>query len=127
MPNYEATITDFVAGDYLDIERTITAVPSGQTISTGWFTVKSSYSKTDIQAIIQKEITTANQAGIGWIEDTGADGTGKVHFYLTAADTQLLSGYTDYLYDIQIKLSGGAISTPELGTITAFPQITLSS
>lgn len=123
MPNYEATITNFVAGDDFTIERTITAVPSGQTITNAWFTVKRKISDSDGLAVFQKTITSAAN-GDGQIDDTGADQTGHVVFYLLAADTELLTPYSDYRYDIQVKLSGGGISTPELGVITAFPQIT---
>jgi hypothetical protein len=124
MPNYEATITNFAAGDDLSIERTITTVPSGQTMSTAWLTVKRSVSDTDVQAVFQKEITSALVAGEGQIDDTGADGTAHLIFYLAAADTVLLTPLSDYRYDIQVKLSGGGISTPEIGVITAFPQMT---
>ena len=127
MPNYEATIADFVIGDDLVIERSITTVPSGQTITDAWFTVKRKYSDLDVDALIQKEITPVLQATIGHIDDTGADGTGHLIFYLTPTDTLLLNPLSDYRYDIQLKLSGGSISTPEIGIITAFPQVTRSS
>lgn len=127
MATYDATITNFVAGDDLTIERTITSVPSGQTITNAWFTVKRKISDLDASAIIQKAITSSLVAGVGHIDDTGADQTGHVIFYLTAAETILLTPYSGYFYDVQIKLSGGSISTPELGTITAYPQITRTS
>lgn len=127
MPNYEATIADFVIGDDLVIERSITTVPSGQTITDAWFTVKRKYSDLDVDALIQKEITPVLQATIGHIDDTGADGTAHLIFYLTPTDTLLLNPLSDYRYDIQLKLSGGSISTPEIGIITAFPQVTRSS
>lgn len=123
MANYEGIIADFVAGDDFTIERTITAVPSGQTITNAWFTVKRTIDDADVLAIFQKTITSASTSS-GQIDDTGADGTGHLYFTLLAADTVLLTPYSDYRYDIQIKLSGGGISTPELGFITAFPQIT---
>lgn len=127
MPSYESTITDFVAGDDFTIERTITLVPSGQTMINAWLTVKRRISDTDALAVFQKAITTSLIAGIGHIDDTGADGTGHVIFYLIAANTVLLTPYSEYRYDIQVKLSGGAISTPETGVIIAFPQSTRTS
>jgi hypothetical protein len=123
----EATIAQFVAGDHLSIERTITAVPSGQTIAQAWFTIKRKYSDTDNAALVQKVITPILQANIGHIDDTGADGTGHLIFSLTPADTAALTPLSDYRYDIQTKLSNGTINTPEVGTITAFPQVTISS
>lgn len=126
MPNFEGTITDFAVGDDITVERTITAVPSGQTITNAWFTVKRRISDTDAQAIFQKTITSSLTSA-GQIDDTGADGTAHLLFYILAAETVLLTPDSSYRYDIQVKLSGGTISTPELGFITAFPQITRSS
>ena len=126
MPNYEATITDFAAGDDISVERTITTVPSGQTMTLAWFTVKRKISDSDAQAIFQKQITPSFAANIGQIDDTGADGTGHLLFYLVADNTELLTPYSEYRYDIQVKLSGGGIATPEIGVIVAFPQITRS-
>lgn len=127
MSSYGSIITDFVIGDDFTIERTITLVPSGQTLSTGWFTVKRKVTDTDAQAVFQKIITSSLVAGTGHIDDTGADGTGHIIFYLTADNTALLTPNSSYFFDIQIKLSGGAISTPETGTIIAFPQTTQAS
>lgn len=124
MPNYEATVTDFAAGDDISIERTITTVPSGQTMTTAWFTVKRKVSDTDIQAVFQKEVTSSLVAGEGQIDDTGADGTGHIIFYVVAAETALLTPFSEYRYDIQVKLSGGGVATPEIGVIIAFPQMT---
>lgn len=124
MPNYEAIITDFAAGDDISVERTITTVPSGQTMTSAWFTVKRKVSDTDAQAIFQKAITSILSAGAGIIDDTGIDGTGHLIFYLVADNTELLTPYSEYRYDIQVRLSGGGIATPEIGVIIAFPQIT---
>lgn len=127
MPNYDATIADFVIGDTLSIERTITTVPSGTTIANAWLTIKRKYSDVDNSAIIQKAITPDLQATVGQIDDTGADGTGHLIFTLIPADTLLLAPLSAYKYDIQIKLSNGVISTPELGTITGLPQVTITT
>lgn len=124
MPNFEGTITNFVAGDDITVERTITLVPSGQTITNAWFTVKRNVTDTDALAVFQKTITTSLVANVGHIDDTGADGTGHLMFYIVAAQTILLTPYSEYRYDIQVKLNGGAISTPETGVIIAFPQMT---
>lgn len=127
MPNFEGVITDFVAGDDFTIERTLTPVPSGQTITNAWFTVKRKVTDIDAYAVIQKAITPILVTSIGQIDDTGIDGTGHIVLYLIAAETVLLTPYSEYHYDIQVKLSGGAISTPETGIIIAFPQITRST
>lgn len=126
MANYEATIANFVAGDHLSVERTITAVPSGTTISGAWFTIKRKYTDLDAGALVQKFITAIYQADIGHIDDIGADGTGHLIFLLTPADTIKLTPLSDYKYDIQVRLDSGMINTPESGVITAFPQVTVS-
>lgn len=120
------TITDFVAGDDLTISRIVNAIPAGITIAEAWFTVKRSFADTDLQAIIQKHITTVSQTNIGVIDDNAAGDTiGHLYFYLTAAETALLTPLSEYQYDIQIKTSDGKLNTPEPnGTIIALPQVT---
>lgn len=126
MATFDATITNFIAGDDLTIERSVTNVTSGAVIASAWFTVKRSYSDLDSVAIIQK-IVTAVLSSDGQIDDTGVDGTGHVKFLLTSTDTEKLTPLSDYKYDIQIRLNSGVINTPELGVITAFPQVTRST
>lgn len=117
-------IDDFVNGDDLEIERTITSIPSGVLIESAWFMVKHDYNDLDSQAIISKLATSINTIGQGWIIDLSAsDGTATVRFYLTPADTQLLYPYSEYPYSIKIKLDNGKINTPEIGIIVAYPWI----
>lgn len=127
MANFEGLIDDFVAGNDITIERTVTGVPAGQTLTMAWFTVKSKFSDLDADAKIQKEITTVLDANQGHISDSGADETGTVIFYLQAADTLLLYPLSEYRYDIQVKTSGGKIYTPELGIIMSLPRVTQST
>jgi hypothetical protein len=126
MANLEATIANFVAGDHLSIERTVTSVPNTTLISGAWFTIKRKYTDIDSGALVQKYITTSYEDGVGHIDDSGADGTGHLIFLLTPEDTVLLTPLSDYKYDIQIRLSTGMINTPESGIITAFPQVTIT-
>jgi len=126
MATFVGTITDFAAGDTLLVERTITQVPSGTVMVTAWLTVKRDFRDIDSAAIFQKKITSAAVAGVGHIDDTGADGTGHVIFMLEDTDTEKLYPLSEYQYDIQVRLSDDTISTPEVGKITAMPQITLS-
>ena len=116
-------IDDFVAGDDLEVERMITAIPEGITITTAWLMVKRKYTDSDVKAIISKTITSNNTAGIGWIEDTGATGEGTLRFYLTPEDTALLNPLSEYPYSIKIKLSNGIVNTPEVGIITSIPAV----
>jgi hypothetical protein len=117
--NYDATLTNFVAGDDFTIERTVTSLVSGVVLERVWFTVKRKLSQADIDAVIQKEITTINVNGTGYIDDTD-----HFYIYLTTADTVLLTPYSSYYYDIQLQLSDTTITTPEYGTIIALPQVT---
>ncbi len=119
----DGRIEDFVTGDDLEIERTITAVPSGTIIETAWFMVKRKFTDVDDDAIISKLINDTNQIGIGWIQDTGSDTTGLVRFYLTPADTSILTALSEYPYSIKLKFSNGKVNTPELGVIVAFPAV----
>lgn len=116
-------IDDFVSGDDLEIERTVTAIPSGLLITTAEFMVKKRYSDADDSAIISKLATTVFQSTIGWVEDTGADTSGLIHFYLTPDDTSLLVGYSEYPYSIRIVFNNGNVYTRETGLIVATPAV----
>lgn len=117
-------IDNFVNGDDLEIERTITSIPSGVLIESAWFMVKRNYNDTDDKAIISKLATHSNTANQGWIFDDGAnDGEATVRFYLTPADTEVLYAYSQYPYSIKIKLDNGRFNTPELGVIVAYPWV----
>jgi hypothetical protein len=116
-------INDFVAGDDLEIERSISSIPEGISINTAWFMVKRKFSDPDIKAIISKTITNSNTPDIGWIEDTGSDGDGLIRFYLTQADTAILTPLSEYQYSIKLSLDNGKVNTPERGQIIAEPAV----
>jgi hypothetical protein len=124
MPNLVSTITGFVKGDDLDIVRTVTNIPAGQTLTEARFTVRS----VDLSTIIfSKLITPSLVAGLGQITDTGADGTGVLTFQLTggtAGNTKDLTAGTSYPFDIQLKTDADKHYTPEVGTITAVAEVT---
>lgn len=123
MANLNDNISGFVAGDTLEVRRTITGIPAGQTISKAWLMVKIMQTDVDASAIITKEITDANQAGIGHVTDTGGDGTGEVRFDLTPANTALLVSGNSYAFGIKIRTSTGNLYTPFKGTISAEVRI----
>lgn len=127
MPTLDGRIDNLVAGDDLQITRTITGVPSGATLSDAWFTVKSADADADAEKIIQKAITPTDVPGTGEITDTGADGTGAVRFDLTDVDTALLEPGREYVYDVQVKTDGGAIYTPEKGRIKSVQGVTTTT
>lgn len=121
MPTYSGEINNFVVGDDLDIERTISNIPTGQTITKAWLTIKEI--EAGSTAVLSKEITSvATSSGV--ISDTGADTVGVVTFTLTAAETALFSAGNWLYYDIQVKTSGGKIYTPEKGRIKGEIQLT---
>lgn len=127
MPNYSGVIDSFVVGDDLEIERNVSGIPTAQTITTAWLTIKRAFKHADSNAVIQKVITTTNDDTKGVILDNGASGTATIVFYLTPEETLLLNPYSSYVYDIQVETSAGKISTPEVGTITANPQVTITT
>lgn len=124
MPNLSDTITGFVQGDDLDIVRTITGIPATQTLDKVRLTIKAPAAET---ILVSKLVTSSLVAGVGQIEDTGADGEGVVRFQLTGGttgDTTSLVAGTAYRFDIQCKTSAGKYYTPNVGTITSSAQVT---
>jgi hypothetical protein len=125
MPNLDDSISGFVRGDDLDIRRTIQNIPSGQTLTDAWMTVRATNLAT---VIFTKQITTVLTAGQGQITDNGAtDQEGAVWFQLRGGetgDTVLLAAGTAYPFDIQTKTSSGKFYTPVKGTITSTEEIT---
>jgi len=124
MPNLRGLISGVVSGDDLEITRTISNIPSGQTLGSAWFTVKENPSDPDSDAKFQKVIGTANAVGTGQITDPGSDATGTVRFDLGTADTGGLDSSISYYYDIQLKTSGGKIYTPEKGRFVVSMGVT---
>lgn len=117
------TINDFVNGDDLEIERTIT-IPSGTLISAAWFMVKRSVLHEDAQALISKSITTTTVSGVGVIQDTGiTDAIALLLFWLTPTDTNILTPFSEYPYSIKVALNNNKVYTPERGVIVADPAV----
>jgi hypothetical protein len=123
MPDFRDRIKDFCVGDDFDLRCRVSKIPAGQTVTKAWLTIKIDENDLDAAAVIQKEITTANVAGVGQIEDAGATGTAVLRFDLTRTDTLLLTPDSPYFHDVQIK-SGNKISTPFKGMTIAKQQIT---
>ena len=119
----DGRIDDFVSGDDLEVERTIELVPSGTLLETAWFMVKRRFDDDDSEALISKTITSTEVADVGWIEDTGADQTGLVRFYITKTETALLTPLSEYQYSIKLKLDNDKVNTPERGVMIAEPAV----
>ena len=130
MPDLVAIIADHVRGNDLDVIRTVTVVPTGQTLTDAWFRVNAVTGSTQV---FQKAITPTLVAGEGQIEDTGAgDGTAIIRFEITHTNSELLTGGTAaapvlHPYGIQVKTSGGKIYEFEQGVIEVVDQIVLAT
>jgi len=115
MSDLTVEITGFVAGDDLEIRRTVTDLPSP--IESAWLTLKHYPSQPDDEAKLQKKITTTNVPGSGHVVEAGGPGTdGDLRFDLTQADTTSL-GAKQYVHDIQVKIGTGKVYTIEKGTL----------
>jgi hypothetical protein len=119
-------ISAVVAGDDLDITRTVTGVPATQTLSKAWLTFKSLISDAD-PGLLQKVITSSLVVGQGQITDTGASGTGALLFQLSGANTLTLPIAVDTRYDIKVLTSAGKIYTVEQGLYTSAGRITVAT
>jgi cytoskeletal protein RodZ len=126
MATLNGIITGNVAGDDIDVTRSVSGVPATQTLALAWMTFKTNVTDAD-PGLLQKAITTASVAGTGQITDTGASGTGVVFFQLTAANTLTLPSGVNVHYDIKVKTSAGKIYTAEQGIFNLAPRITTAT
>lgn len=112
-------------GDDYDVIRTVTVIPSGDSIAKAWLTVKQNDTDLDASALVLLAITTASTAE-GQITDSGAgDLSGAITFRLAPAHTRLI-GTTLRKYDIQVKSTNGKVYTVETGNIVAEqPEVTV--
>lgn len=126
MTDFNGSISDFVAGDDLDVTRTVTDVPSGQTLTKAWLTLKKNLGDDD-PGLLQKTILPGAVAGQGQITNTGASGTGAVLFQLSKAETAILPVGRKVAYDIQVLTSADKIYTAERGYYYATKGVTTAS
>lgn len=126
--NLKVRIVDFVGGDDLRITRTYTGLQGGITISKGYLTIKRrAKDDTDAEAVVQKMITTAEQAS-GMIQDDDTTGGSiQMYFDLSNSDTSLLTPLIPYHYDVQVHTIGNAIYTCEKGVIVMHQGVTDST
>ncbi len=122
MSDLAIEITGFVAGDDLEIRRTVTGLPAA--IDVAWLTVKRYAGEPDDEARLQKRITATDVPGTGQIVEAGGPGTdGDLRFDLTPEDTASL-GAKPHVHDIQVKLLTGKVYTIEKGTIQLAADVT---
>ena len=113
MADLNASIEGFVAGDDLEVRRTVTDLPAP--ISEAWITLKRHPRQADSEAAKQKHVTTTDVPGTGEVVVAGGpDEDGDLRFDFTATDTRDL-GVRSFVYDIQIKLEDGKLYTLEKG------------
>lgn len=124
MPNYRATINEFVAGDDKTLRFTVDGVPTSNVCIKAYLTIKADIEDAD-PGLVQKVITTGSVPGKGQIEDTGAGGgTAVLRFELEPADTAAI-GTERRAFDVQMVLAGGELNTPWVGWIYASaPEVT---
>ena len=114
-----------VRGDQFSIRRVVKGIPSSILVSSAQLTLKSTIATAD-PGLFQKSITSANVAGTGQVENTGASGVAVIRFDINDDDTLLMAADTDYFFDIQVTLSSGDIYTLESGVTSAKAQVTTS-
>jgi len=130
VPTYDQVIQNLTRGNTKTIRRNITDLDVTDPLVKAWFTAKlDPESEADVDAVIgPKEITTANVIGTGRIEaDGGAgtgDGTATVRFDIVAADSLAMAAGVEYKWSIKGLTNGGALTTPNDGSITAREQVT---
>lgn len=122
MARLDVAITGYIAGDDLEIRRTVTDLPDA--IAVAWLTIKRSPIQADDDATIQKRITAVDAPGTGQIVSAGGpESDGDLRFDLTQEDTDDLET-AEWIYDIQVKCSSGKIYTLERGTIRLSAGVT---
>lgn len=121
-----SAITGIVHGDSFQVIRTVSGVPTGETITKAWFTIKASTSDVDANAKLQKIITESTSAGVGLISDNVAGSSASLRFDVGPADWSLMRATKTYHYDIQVKTSADGIYTLETGTFKSNPEVTLT-
>lgn len=123
MTAFNGFITGIVAGNHVDITRTVTDVPATQTLSKAWLTFKESPADPD-PGVVQKMILPGAVADQGQITDTGADGTAALLFQLTAQNTLDLPVGRRIAYEIKVLTSAGKLYTAEQGYYFATQGLT---
>ncbi len=119
-------LKNFVIGDSKRLRRTFQDLPEGYTVATAYLTIKKSAQQADSQAIVQNAITTSSGAA-GQITDAlTAGGSIAMFFDLSKTDTAVFRA-GEYVFDIQVVLSGGEVHTMEIGTIDWIYGVTAAS
>ena len=113
MTTFGAVIDQYCAGDDFEVRYTVT-VP--RAIAKAWLTIKHRNSDLDDAAIVQKAITTVNQAGVGQIEEAGDESTKAIlRFDFTNAQSTLIKTWRRN-YDLKVRFEpDGTVNRIEVG------------
>ena len=126
MPDLSAVIEEYVRGNDLDVIRTVTVVPAGQTLTDAYLRVNATSGGTQL---FEKHITSTLVAGEGQIEDTGAgDGIAIIRFEITRTNGLTTTGGTvaapsQHPYAIEVITSGGKNYEFEQGILEVVEEI----
>lgn len=128
MSHLNATIDDIVAGEDVEIPRSIDLSSiADDTLDKAWLTIKENLEDSDDDAIVQKVITT-DLSDDGMIDEpgTGDPLTAHLYFLLPSEDTLLLTPDIYYFYDIKGLSSSGAKKVLEGGRIIVSHPVTIA-
>ncbi len=117
--SYAEVITNLVIGDDYDWDISISDVPAGQVVVSGWLTVKQY--DTDLSYVFQKNVGTV-LTSVGQVTISGI--YTNVLITARAADTDLLNPLAEYVYDIQVITDAGRYKTVEKGIIRPIQDVT---
>lgn len=131
MPDLEVVIDPpHVRGNDLDITRTVSVIPTGQTVADAYLRVNAPTGGT---LVFEKHITPTIVSGQGQIEDTGSgDGIAIIRFEITKTNSLLMTGGTattpiNNPYGIEVRTSAGKVYEFEQGVIPVVEQIVVEA
>jgi hypothetical protein len=131
MPDLQVVISPpHVRGNDLDFTRTVSIIPTGQTVADAYLRFNAPTGGT---LVFEKHITSTLVAGQGQIEDTGAgDGIAIIRFEATKVNSLLLTGGTPAApvnnpYGIEIRTSAGKVYEFEQGVLPVVEQIVVEA
>jgi len=93
--------------------------------SSAWFTVKALYEDADSAAKITKKNTAAGGGDAQIALTNPTQGEGEI--YILPSDTSNLDADEEYVYDLQIKLSGGKTYTAKNSALKVNYDVTLAT
>lgn len=101
-------VEDVVPGTAKELTRTITGIPTGQTLTRAWLVAKEYYGDTEAEALFLKAIDADDRPGVGQITDNGdTDREGALRFDLDPSDTIKFTAYVPAPYAIWVETSAG--------------------